>query len=110
MMNGRKGWLAAGALMILLVGSQVEAACELCGGSFGNRSCRLDANNGYSDCSNDYFGNCINGTVACGSCSADPMCTDEENQTNLDGRPAAGGEVLLEVPRACETGELIIEA
>lgn len=98
-----------------LVAPPASAACEECRGTPGNRSCRLveAGDTGYSDCSNDFFGNCINGTSSCTGqeCGTGTGgCEEEHKGTAIDRLVPAGGEVLVTPARACELAGVIIEA
>lgn len=99
------------AFAIMLFAPSAWARCEICKGSPGNRSCRSVAadESGYSNCSNDFFGNCINGTTSCtGTACGKDIC--EEHQGSRREPAAPGGEVLPEPMSACELPGLIIEA
>jgi hypothetical protein len=99
------------ALGCLLLAPPALAACEVCKGHFTNRSCRSVAadESGYSGCKNDFFGNCINGTIGCTGTSCGKEICEENKDTRLDPI-APGGEVLLGPIPVCELPGFLIEA
>lgn len=71
-----------------------------------------EGDSGYSDCSNDFMGNCINGQTACtgSSCGTGNGCEEEHQSLRLDGAIPRGGEILVEAPPVCRLPGVIVEA